>query len=255
VWIFNDTLRLSIAGHLLGESTTMNMILGQNFLDGTALDTKTLPDRKAALDEFINSGTSYRAEGELFYVYHWNDLTLKRFTTNVEMSYNADTGVYRFAIESEELGYRDSEDEHLTPYFIQTGEYFIVTEGDTTWVLSETDGERTAVPQEDMQRLYDLLMRLCMRSMVQTDFITSDRTADSCYNTGIADGTYYFRHFPDGDVGVYYSQYTIKAYENKPVRYEYHENSQDTKTDMIFMFDYYYSDIPEEIPSISEYRP
>jgi hypothetical protein len=255
VWIFNDVFRLSIADRLLGESDTMNMIRGQNFLDAKSIDAAALPEKKSALDEYINSGASYRAEGELFYVYHWNDLTLKRFTTTVEMDYNADTEVFRFSVESEDWGYRDSEDEHLAPYYIPTGEYFIVSEGDVVWVLSETDGERNAVPQADAGKLYGLLMGLRMERMVETDFITGEIIADISYNTQIADGYYYFGHFPDEETGIDYSQYAIKAYGSKPVKYEYHENNQTTKTDMAFTMAYYYDGISEEAPSVKEYQP
>jgi hypothetical protein len=234
-------------------AAAVNRIRRQNFQNADTIAPEVLAEKKAAIDEFIKNGASYRAEGELLYVYDWSD-SRKRFTTEFEMFYNAETGVRHFKIESKDLGYRDSADEHLAPFFIPSGNYYIVNEGGATLALSEIDGNKKASPPGEVKKMYDLLMRICMENAIDTAFITSERAADPNRNLRLNEAHEYYRHYHDDELAPYYTRYELRTCESIPARYVFYQCDKTTKLTRDFTFDFYYDRIPDDIPSVSEYR-
>ncbi len=233
-----------------GETGAMSVIRDEKtktFVDkGEEIPDDELGAKKTALEAFIQSGSSYRMEGELGYGYYQSGYkhTLK---TEVQMSYNHETGIYKFVLTSI-LG-----DEKLdAAHRIDDGTYYVVEENGRTWVLSEKDGKKTATDVSADSREYNFLMAYRMESILFTSVI--DKT-NECLR--LWDAEFYRRTYDDKNA-VYmiypYPKTELRVYNDKPVAYLHRYQNPDTEIECQFVLGYYYDNIPQDTPTVSEYQ-
>lgn len=219
------------------------------FLHGKKLDKEALAATRSELDTFIKSSPSYRGKGK--FRYGMGPVTdICSFETDVEMSYNGETGLYTFVLSSKDSrGYKASERKALAPYHIPDGAYYIAQKDGKNLVFSGTGADIKKVEQDRAAGLYAALMKFTMKSLVKTDFITSDRKPVHSHSYHMDGGNYIYRRYQNGSTATFSRNYDLITYKNKPVQYEFMDWQE--KPELIFnsLMDFYYDDIPQDAPA------
>jgi hypothetical protein len=257
--IFNGAFWVrSLIVSLLDKTAKINVIREESsrtfYNRGDELADEAIYTNVQAIDGFIASGASYRMSGEFIYGYKdYRGTLANNFATaaqtDVEMSYNSETEVYKFVINNAGA----ETDEKLKGYLIHDGTYYIVKENGRTYVLSDIYGDRAAVDSSENAGIYNILTSYLIEAVIDTNWF--DKQADAYHLWG---GTQYDRAiildnpgllaFPDTRV-------ELRTFQNKPVSYIYRNKDADSDIEYSFMASYYYDDIPLDNPAVSDYSP
>ena len=238
------------------KSAAMNNIRdGINWDKGHVIATETLSEKKAAVEEFIASKHSYRMEGDMMYIYYSNATTFKRFSTHVEMSYNADFEVYKFTFKSREIDYDAFKDKHLAPFHVlKNGVYYIIKENDTEWILYDNEGKKQATAASKNNTLYTNLKTHTMEKMINTGIMINENGAKQIKNLNCRDGNYFYRMYSHHEKDAAYTSVTLKTYHDRPLQYKCYDKPKATGMTFDFSIDYFYNKIPEDNPSLSDWN-
>jgi hypothetical protein len=231
------------------ESGAMSVIRDEKsgtFLKkGEAIPNEEISANKTALEDFAQSGASYRMEGEFHYGLYKSGHKAE-LVTDVEMSYNADTDIYRFALSSR-LG--DAELDKIVS--IEDGTYLVVKENGKTYVLSEIEGIKTALEIIENRTVYNFLMSYSMENVMYTGVI--DRSDSDRLSLWNAD--YYRCLYDDNGYMIVSNPKTeLRTYNDKPVYYLHKIKNKENSIEYLYILNFYYDDIPHEKPDITEYQ-
>jgi hypothetical protein len=216
------------------------------------MDYEAITITRRALKEFIGSGAGYRMSGEFIYAYKdiARGTTANNFSSsvkaNVEMSYNSEKDVYKFVVRN------TGTDKKLEDHRIEDGTYYIVKEKGATYVLSDLFGEKKVTDIRKDKRIYNFLMKCQIENVLYTGYL--DREANGFSLWG---GAYYYRHINienPGQMAVSSPRIELRTYENKPVWYLYVFHDKKTGIGCHITLNYYYDEIPEDVPSLADYR-
>jgi len=221
---------------------------------GEEIDAAGITAKKTALDAKIASGESYRMKGTFEFGRNEGTSTLI-FETKVEMSYNAELDVCKFTVKNKEgKGYKPLDDGKLAPFHIADGTYYIVTENDKTYVLSDCGGEKKVEDVTGGKGSYVFLTMYRMQGNIDTDFLADKQTADTSYNYHVWDGDYYFRSYADTKYNLYPRWIELKTHKDKPVKADYRADIPNSDVGYKFVVDYYYNNIPKDAPSVADWK-
>ena len=257
----------AVALFFFSKTALFNQIIGNNMEalrlsgfstikdKGTEIDAAGIAANKTALDAYIASGESYRMSGTFEFGYIGSGGTITTFSADVKMSYNAELDAYKFTVKNKEKqGYNALGDEKLKPFHIADGTYYIVTEGDKTYVLSDVGGEKKVEDVTGGKGSYVFLTMYRMQGNVDTDFMSGGATASTAYSYHLWDGDYYHRTYTDAKYNLYVLKNELKTYKDKPVRYEHCGNIPNLDVGYKFTVDYYYNGIPKDAPSVADWK-
>jgi hypothetical protein len=233
------------------DSSTINTLRDMHYSDfinqGERISDESLPDNAAAIAAFMGSGISYRMDGIFEYAYY--DYTdngqLKKHRTEVEMSYNGDMDVYKFAIS----GSGDISEE-LT----DLGTYYVVKENGMIHILHHGDGRRSVIGINEGMAIYEFLMQYCMEIIVGTDLITDSNITARQYR----EGDFYSLSHSDVDDGstVYGGQHRteLRTYQNQPLSWYDCNRDIETWLEWQITANFYYDNIPDDAPSVADWK-
>ena len=244
-------------GEEASEFAAMNEIRNASRQFTEEIPFSELPARQAAIIAFAESGASYRMGGEIKYGFSSGN-TFNQIQTDIEMSYNGELDVYKFALSSRTFsGHNMLAHERFRNWHIPNGTYYIVNENGVTYVLSEVDGVKQAVNINDNSVLYDFLTRFRMGNMIMSErFLDSGDGYDGSYYQNLRrnDGAIYYR-FPSIEMNYYLSySYRLRTYKDMPVTLEHIFDIEGHRIGTQIEIDYFYDNIPEDNPTVADWR-
>ena len=241
------------------DSAAIEVVRKVNISDfiysGEKISGEQLDENKAAIKAFTTSGTDYRMKGRVEYGYYSSPKnSFFDFWADVDMSYNSQLDVYKFTL-SEVLIWND--EGRLDELFgaVKDGVYYIVKEDGKTFLLSEVKAVKTVMDISQNRSVYNLLMGLCMESVINLDFLNDEKTQRGAEK----DGTGY-QITDSSKVSWFRSKYfnhsgaELRTYQKMPVYYYTTHKNTRLDMDQRCKYNFYYNKIPDDNPSVSDWK-
>ena len=247
--IFGITPLGDVLSRFQSEASAMNSIRNErasNFYNrGAIINHDAVIQNKAAFIEYINSGASYRMIGIITYAHDY--MNPVRARTDIELSYNGGLDVHKFIISN------SGADEKLGEFQIPEGTYYIVNENDIPYVLVHAGGKRTVIDPSEDDEIYHFLLGYSMNSVMYYGFMGDYEETSA---RSLRDGAYYARPYSGTGLSPMRRSHRIelRTYKDRPVYYYYCNINTDLDVEYELILNFYYDNIPNDNPSVSEYK-